>query len=157
MKMVTSLLLATLFIVSCGNSPKTQTDKANKFVEQLKNRHGIKWSVAKSVTQQEGYAVFLREGRDWVAVDISNYTGGDPLKFLATRADAQLEVNFIGGGNYEVMYDSISVFEEETGATVEIVALLDGFAIDQKLILAKLGSFKVFKIFNLLQVSFLLI
>ena len=39
----------------------------------------------------------------------------------------------IGGGTYEVMYESISVFEEATGATVEIVALLDGFAIDQKL------------------------
>ena len=31
------------------------------------------------------------------------------------------------------MYESIAVFEEATGATVEIVALLDGFAIDQKL------------------------
>ncbi|MDE2776265.1 MAG: extracellular solute-binding protein [Chloroflexota bacterium] len=39
----------------------------------------------------------------------------------------------IGGGQYEAMYESISVFEEATGATVEIVALLDGFAIDQKL------------------------
>jgi multiple sugar transport system substrate-binding protein len=39
----------------------------------------------------------------------------------------------IGGGQYEAMYDSIKMFEEETGATVEIVALLDGFAIDQKL------------------------
>lgn len=39
----------------------------------------------------------------------------------------------IGGGQYEAMYDSIATFEEETGATVEIVALLDGFAIDQKL------------------------
>ncbi len=39
----------------------------------------------------------------------------------------------IGGGAYEAMYESISVFEEATGATVEIVALLDGFAIDQKL------------------------
>ena len=39
----------------------------------------------------------------------------------------------IGGGTYEAMYESISVFEEATGATVEIVALLDGFAIDQKL------------------------
>ena len=39
----------------------------------------------------------------------------------------------IGGGQYEAMYDAISVFEEATGATVEIVALLDGFAIDQKL------------------------
>ncbi len=39
----------------------------------------------------------------------------------------------IGGGQYEAMYDSISRFEEATGATVEIIALLDGFAIDQKL------------------------
>lgn len=39
----------------------------------------------------------------------------------------------IGGGTYEAMYQSIPVFEEATGATVEIVALLDGFAIDQKL------------------------
>ena len=39
----------------------------------------------------------------------------------------------IGGGQYEAMYDSITAFEEATGATVEIVALLDGFAIDQKL------------------------
>jgi multiple sugar transport system substrate-binding protein len=39
----------------------------------------------------------------------------------------------IGGGQYEAMYNSIPVFEEATGATVEIVALLDGFAIDQKL------------------------
>jgi multiple sugar transport system substrate-binding protein len=39
----------------------------------------------------------------------------------------------IGGGQYEAMYASIPVFEEATGATVEIVGLLDGFAIDQKL------------------------
>lgn len=39
----------------------------------------------------------------------------------------------IGGGQYEVMYEAISVFEEATGATVEIVALLDGFSMDQKL------------------------
>jgi multiple sugar transport system substrate-binding protein len=39
----------------------------------------------------------------------------------------------IGGGTYEAMYESIPIFEGATGATVEIVALLDGFAIDQKL------------------------
>jgi multiple sugar transport system substrate-binding protein len=39
----------------------------------------------------------------------------------------------IGGGTYEAMYQSLPVFEEATGATVEIVGLLDGFAIDQKL------------------------
>jgi multiple sugar transport system substrate-binding protein len=44
-----------------------------------------------------------------------------------------LRMATIGGGQYEAMYDSIKMFEEKTGATVEIVALLDGFAIDQKL------------------------
>ncbi|MBZ0286449.1 MAG: extracellular solute-binding protein, partial [Anaerolineae bacterium] len=39
----------------------------------------------------------------------------------------------IGGGQYEAMYGSLPIFEEATGATVEIVGLLDGFAIDQKL------------------------
>ncbi len=39
----------------------------------------------------------------------------------------------IGGGNYEAMYDSISPFEEATGATVEIVFLGDGFEIDRYL------------------------
>jgi multiple sugar transport system substrate-binding protein len=44
-----------------------------------------------------------------------------------------LRMATIGGGQYDAMYDSIQMFEEKTGATVEIVALLDGFAIDQKL------------------------
>lgn len=39
----------------------------------------------------------------------------------------------IGGGQYENMYKSISVFEEKTGAKVEIAFLGDGFEIDKKL------------------------
>ena len=39
----------------------------------------------------------------------------------------------IGGQPYEAMYDSISKFEEETGATVEIVFLGNGFEIDRHL------------------------
>jgi multiple sugar transport system substrate-binding protein len=39
----------------------------------------------------------------------------------------------IGGQPYEAMYDSIGKFEEETGATVEIVFLGDGFEIDRHL------------------------
>ncbi|MCP5096683.1 MAG: sugar ABC transporter substrate-binding protein [Chloroflexi bacterium] len=39
----------------------------------------------------------------------------------------------IGGQPYEAMYDSISIFEEATGATVEIVFLGDGFEIDRYL------------------------
>jgi multiple sugar transport system substrate-binding protein len=39
----------------------------------------------------------------------------------------------IGGGQYENMYKSIAMFEEKTGAKVEIVFLGDGFEIDKKL------------------------
>ena len=39
----------------------------------------------------------------------------------------------IGGQPYEAMYDSINMFEEETGADVEIVFLGDGFEIDRYL------------------------
>ncbi|MEZ4769382.1 MAG: extracellular solute-binding protein [Caldilineales bacterium] len=39
----------------------------------------------------------------------------------------------IGGAPYEAMYDSIKLFEEKTGATVEIVFLGDGFQIDRYL------------------------
>ena len=39
----------------------------------------------------------------------------------------------IGGSPYEAMYEQIKVFEEKTGATVEIVFLGDGFQIDRYL------------------------
>ncbi|MBX3082334.1 MAG: extracellular solute-binding protein [Anaerolineae bacterium] len=39
----------------------------------------------------------------------------------------------IGGGQYEAMYKSISMFEDKTHAKVEIVFLGDGFEIDKKL------------------------
>ena len=44
-----------------------------------------------------------------------------------------LKIATIGGAPYEAMYDSLSVFEEETGANVEIVFLGDGFEIDRYL------------------------
>ena len=39
----------------------------------------------------------------------------------------------IGGPPYEAMYDTIKMFEEKTGAKVEIVFLGDGFEIDRYL------------------------
>ena len=39
----------------------------------------------------------------------------------------------IGGSPYEAMYEQIKLFEEKTGATVEIVFLGDGFQIDRYL------------------------
>ena len=50
-----------------------------------------------------------------------------------TSRGTTIKMAAIGGGNYEAMYDSIAKFEEETGATVEIVFLGDGFEIDRYL------------------------
>ncbi|MCY4070727.1 MAG: hypothetical protein OXG60_05480, partial [Chloroflexi bacterium] len=63
-----------------------------------------------------------------VAQDEAQYAGLD-----MDLSGVHIKMAAIGGGLYEVMYESISIFEEATGATVEIIALLDGFAIDQKL------------------------
>ncbi len=62
------------------------------------------------------------------AQDESQYAGLDK-----DLSGITIKMANIGGGQYEAMYESISVFEEATGATVEIVALLDGFSMDQKL------------------------
>ena len=60
-----------------------------------------------------------------VAQDEPAYAGLD--KDLSGQT---IKMAAIGGGKYEVMYESIDKFEEETGATVEIVYLGDGFEID---------------------------
>ena len=63
-----------------------------------------------------------------VAQDEPAYAGLDK-----DLSGTTIKMAAIGGGNYEAMYDSISKFEEETGATVEIVFLGDGFEIDRYL------------------------
>ena len=68
--------------------------------------------------------------------------GDDEVEVSGEAAYAGLDMDLsgvtirmanIGGQPYEAMYDSISMFEEETGATVEIVFLGDGFEIDRYL------------------------
>ncbi len=70
------------------------------------------------------------------AVAVSAQSAQDEARYAGLDMDLSgitIKMANIGGGQYEAMYDAISVFEEATGATVEIVALLDGFAIDQKM------------------------
>ncbi len=70
------------------------------------------------------------------AVAVSAQSAQDEAQYAGLDMDLSgitIKMANIGGGQYEAMYDAISVFEEATGATVEIVALLDGFAIDQKM------------------------
>ena len=45
----------------------------------------------------------------------------------------ELRMAMIGGQPYEAMYESLNVFEEATGASVELVFLGDGFEIDRYL------------------------
>lgn len=63
-----------------------------------------------------------------VAQDEAQYAGigGD-------YSGITLRVATIGGQPYEAMYESLGVFEQETGADVEIVFLGDGFEIDRYL------------------------
>ena len=61
-------------------------------------------------------------------VDLSGYAGLDQ-----DLSGVTIRMANIGGQPYEAMYDSIKLFEEQTGATVEIVFLGDGFEIDRYL------------------------
>ena len=51
----------------------------------------------------------------------------------APFAGVTVRCAFIGGGQYEIMYQSIPLWEKQTGAKVKIVYKGDGFAIDKKL------------------------
>lgn len=71
-----------------------------------------------------------------LTLGISAVTAQDEPQYAGLDKDLSgitIRMLAIGGGQYEAMYGSLPVFEEATGATVEIVGLLDGFAIDQKL------------------------
>jgi multiple sugar transport system substrate-binding protein len=63
-----------------------------------------------------------------VAQDEAQYAGLD-----GDYSGVTLRMATIGGQPYEAMYESVSMFEEATGATVEIVFLGDGFEIDRYL------------------------
>ena len=63
-----------------------------------------------------------------MAQDEAAYAGLDK-----DLAGTTIKMAAIGGGNYEAMYAAIPMFEEATGATVEIVFSGDGFEIDRYL------------------------
>jgi multiple sugar transport system substrate-binding protein len=63
-----------------------------------------------------------------LAQDEAQYAGLDQ-----DLSGVTIRMATIGGQPYEAMYDSIGVFEEQTGANVEIVFLGDGFQIDRYL------------------------
>ncbi len=74
------------------------------------------------------FAVTALSAGTALAQDEAAYAGLDK-----DLSGSTIKMAAIGGGNYEAMYDSISMFEEATGANVEIVFLGDGFEIDRYL------------------------
>jgi multiple sugar transport system substrate-binding protein len=72
--------------------------------------------------------VFVSFGATFAQDDEPEYAGLD-----VDLSGVTIRMLAISGIQYDPMYESIPIFEEETGANVEIVGLLDGFAIDQKL------------------------
>jgi multiple sugar transport system substrate-binding protein len=57
----------------------------------------------------------------------------EAVRPAAPFAGITVRCAFIGGGQYEIMYQSIPLWEKQTGAKVKIVYKGDGFAIDKKL------------------------
>lgn len=57
----------------------------------------------------------------------------EAVRPAAPFAGMTVRCALIGGGQYEIMYQSIPLWEKQTGAKVEIVYKGDGFAIDKKL------------------------
>jgi multiple sugar transport system substrate-binding protein len=57
----------------------------------------------------------------------------EAVRPAAPFAGITVRCAFIGGGQYEIMYQSIPLWEKQTGAKARIVYKGDGFAIDKKL------------------------
>jgi len=109
------LLLLALVLVACGGDDEPEaTEEAT--TEQVED----------SSTTEEEAAPETEEEVMEEPMGVSNGLDKD-------LSGISLRMANIGGAPYEAMYDSISRFEEATGATVEIIFLGDGFEIDRYL------------------------
>lgn len=93
-------------------------------MQDSKTNRGRRLAVPLAAT----FVVTVLGGSAAVAQDEPAYAGLDK-----DLSGTTLRLATIGGAPYEAMYDSLSVFEDETGADVEIVFLGDGFEIDRYL------------------------
>jgi multiple sugar transport system substrate-binding protein len=85
---------------------------------KIKSRLAVPLAAAFAVTALGAGATVAQDEPQFAGLDMD--LSGVNLKMAA-----------IGGVQYEGMYEWIDMFEEETGATVELVFLGDGFAIDE--------------------------
>ncbi len=106
------LLLLALVLVACGGDEEAETPEEE--TAQVEEEAGAEEPEEEAEEAMEA-PTGVSDGLD---KDLSGIT---------------LRAALIGGAPYEAMYDSISRFEEATGATVEIIFLGDGFEIDRYL------------------------
>ncbi len=111
------LLLLALVLAACGGDEPETTEVEPTVAEETGGEEA-----------QEEEAAPVDEGEEPMDEPMGVSNGLDmDLSGITLRAA------LIGGQPYEAMYDSISQFEEATGATVEIIFLGDGFEIDRYL------------------------
>jgi len=111
---ILTLLILALAVAACGGSSESEVQEEAAVEEEA----AMEEEAAAEEPAEEGMEDEAMAGFAGLDQDLSGVT---------------IRMANIGGQPYEAMYDSIKTFEEETGATVEIVFLGDGFEIDRYL------------------------
>lgn len=133
-KLLSALVVIGVLMVSCA-APATPTP------ERVVETQVVTVKETQVVTVKETQLVTVKETQVVQVTAAPQPTQalptgeGDPLLAGVDKKfdGVTLKAAFIGGGNYEKMYDSIKDWEAATGAKVEIVFKGDGFEIDKKL------------------------
>jgi len=124
-KLLSALVVLGVLVVSCGGqAPTPQTVEVTRIVAGTPETVVVTappQTVVVTAAPEPTQALPTGEGEPLLA--------GVDQKFEGVT----LKAAFIGGGQYEMMYESIKDWEAATGAKVEIVYKGDGFQIDQKL------------------------
>jgi multiple sugar transport system substrate-binding protein len=121
------LLISALVVAACGGAAPQPAAQEEPAAEEQAPAQEEAAAEEEAPAQEEAAAEEEAPAQE-PSADMAGYAGLD--KDLSGRT---IRMANIGGQPYEAMYDSIKVFEEETGATVDIVFLGDGFEIDRYL------------------------
>ncbi|MFC1975228.1 extracellular solute-binding protein [Chloroflexota bacterium] len=119
-KIVTIFMLLVLVVslVACGSAATPTAEPAKEEAAEQPAEEEAAEKPTEQPAEEAGEEDSGMEGYAGLDKDLSGKT---------------IRMANIGGQPYETMYDSIKLFEEKTGATVEIVFLGDGFEIDRYL------------------------
>lgn len=116
------LIIASLFLAACGGQATEEPAPAPAPTEAPAEVEAPTEAPAEPAPPAEPAETMMGpDGR-------ASYAGLDK-----DLSGITIRMANIGGAPYEAMYDSIKLFEEKTGAKVEIVFLGDGFQIDRYL------------------------